>query len=156
MRCIHAVLICPQLGTGIFTVSESVDNRLVNGQRISSVVIVTDFNSRFAGSTIAAVVESAVVHNKICRLCCSSLSIKQDRLAVRVECAALKCHIRAAPCPDGILVGHCVFKFAVDECSLAVQSQLALDSAVLVCQLVADDAVEAAFARLNGKVLKCK
>ena len=54
MCCIHAVFVCPQLGTGVFAVSKSVNSSVVNGQGIGSVVIITDFNSRFTGSAVIA------------------------------------------------------------------------------------------------------
>ena len=141
MCCIHAVFVCPQLGTGVFAVSKSVNSSVVNSQGIGGVVIVTDFNGRFTRSAVIAVIEDAVIRYQIGRLCLSRLAIQQNGLAVGVEGAALESHIRAAPGPDGILVGHGVVKDAVDEGGLAVQGQLALDGAVFVGQLIADNPI---------------
>ena len=65
MCCIHAVFVCPQRGTGVFAGSKSVNSSVVNGQGIGSVVIIADFNSRLARSAVIAVIEDAVVYDKV-------------------------------------------------------------------------------------------
>lgn len=132
MCCIHAVFVCPQLGTGVFAVSKSVNSSVFNSQGIGGVVIVTDFNSRFTGRAVIAVIEDAVIYNEVGGVFTIRSAIEQDCLTVGVEGAALERHIRAAPGPDGVLVGHGVVKDAVDEGGLAEQGQLAIDGAVLM------------------------
>lgn len=156
MCCIHAVFVCPQRGIGVFASGKSVNSSVVNGQGIGGVVIITDFNSRFTGSAAIAVIEGAVVYDKIGGIGRSRSAVEQDCLAVGVEGASLERHIRAAPGPDGVLVGHGVVKDAVDEGGLAEQGQLALDGAVLKGQFVADNTIKVAFASLNGEVFECE
>ena len=156
MCYVHAVFVCPQLGTGVFAVSKSVNSSVFNSQGIGGIVIVTDFNSRFSGSTVVAVIEGAVVYNEVGGFGFGCLTVKQNCLAVCIECAAFKCHIRAAPSPYGILVSHAVFKGAIYECSFSVQGQLALDCAVFIGQFIADNTIKAAFTGLNGEVFKCE
>lgn len=62
---IHAVFVCPQLGSGVFTVGKSVDSRSIYGQRICGIIIVTDFNGSLACGAVVSVVEFAVVDSKI-------------------------------------------------------------------------------------------
>lgn len=150
----HAVLVRPQLGAGVLALGKAVDRSVGDGQIVGRIVIVADLNGRLAGSAVFAVVELGVAHRQVRRILRSRLTVEQDGLAVGVEGAVLDLHIRAAPRPDGVLVIHGVFKGAAGEGRLAVERELALDGAAIERQLIADDAVEVAFARLNGHIVK--
>ena len=69
MCCIHAVFVCPQRGTGVLASSETRCNcRPVNYDSkviVLAIVRITNFNSRLTGSTAVAVIEGAVVYDKI-------------------------------------------------------------------------------------------
>ena len=65
VRRVHAVLVCPQLGAGVLTISETVDSSVVNGQGVGGVVVVADLDSRLARSAVFAVIEDAVVYDKV-------------------------------------------------------------------------------------------
>ena len=151
---IHAVLVGPNLGAGVLAIGKAVDRCAGDSQAIGRIIIVADFNSCLTGRTIVAVIKGAVAYRQIGGFFSSRLAVKQDGLTVGVEGAVLKPHVCAAPSPDGILVGHLILKSAVNEGRLAIQSQLAFNDAIIVDQFVADDAIKATFACLNGHVFE--
>ena len=65
VRRVHAFLVCPQLGAGVLTISETADSSVVNGQGVGSVVVVADLDSRLTRSAVVAVIEGAVVYDKV-------------------------------------------------------------------------------------------
>ena len=86
----------------------------------------------------------------------SSLAIQQNGLTIRIEGAIFNCNSGAAPCPDGILIGHSVVKGTSGKGCYAVKRQLPGDSAVIECQIAANDSIKVAFTCFDRDILKSK
>ncbi len=87
---VHAVFVSPGFGIGIFAVRKTVYGYIVDGEGISGVLIVADFDSSFPRRAVVTVVESAVIYCKVRRFCRRCLTVKKNRFAVGVESAVYK------------------------------------------------------------------
>ena len=87
---IHTVFVSPYFGTGVLAGGKTVYGYIVDGEGISGVIIVTDFDSRFPRRAVVAVVESAVIYRKVRRFCRRCLTVKKNCFTVGVESATVE------------------------------------------------------------------